>query len=92
MNPDNQRRYWTGVFMKGPDRTAPVAQIEGVSKRNVSGGYIAVKIRWDGADRRLQVLTSGFRYFQVQRRRSAGRGRRGGQRRARENGPLVPGR
>ncbi len=32
MNPDNQRRYWTGVFLKGPDRTAPVAQIEGVSK------------------------------------------------------------
>ena len=34
MNPDNQRRYWTGVFMKGPDRTAPVAQFEGVSKSN----------------------------------------------------------
>src|SRR5215207_449088 len=32
MNPDNQRRYWTGVFLKGPDRTAPVAQFEGVSK------------------------------------------------------------
>ena len=40
MNPDNQRRYWTGVFLKGPDRTAPVAQFEGVSKSS-SGGYIA---------------------------------------------------
>jgi hypothetical protein len=72
MNPDNQRRYWTGVFMKGPDRTAPVAQIEGVSKRASSGGYVAVKVRWSGADRRLQVLTSGLRYFQVQRRRVGG--------------------
>jgi hypothetical protein len=72
MNPDNQRRYWTGVFMKGPDRTSPVAQIEGVSKWNDGGGYIAVKVRWSGADRRLQVLTSGLRYFQVQRRSVGG--------------------
>ena len=71
MNPDNQRRYWTGVFLKGPDRTAPVAQFEGVSKSS-SGGYIAIKIRWSGADRRLQVLTSGLRYFQVQRRAEGG--------------------
>ena len=72
MNPDNQRRYWTGVFLKGPDRTAPVAQFEGASKRSASGGYIAIKIRWSGADRRLQVLTSGLRYFQVQRRSVGG--------------------
>src|SRR4029079_15186667 len=44
MNPDNQRRYWTGVFLKGPDRTAPVAQFVGVSKSS-SGGYVAIKIR-----------------------------------------------
>ena len=67
MNPDNQRRYWTGVYLKGPDRTAPTANFTGVSKSS-SGGYVAIKIRWDGADRRLQVLTSGLRYFQVQRR------------------------
>lgn len=68
MNESNQRRYWTGVYLKGPDRTAPYAEFVGVSKRSASGGYIAIKIRWDGADRRLQVLTSGLRYFQVQRR------------------------
>ena len=68
MNESNQRRYWTGVYLKGPDRTAPVAEFVGVSKRSASGGYIAIKIRWDGADRRLQVLTSGLRYYQVQRR------------------------
>jgi uncharacterized protein YkwD len=72
MNPDNQRRYWTGVFLKGPDRTTPVAAIEGISKKNVSGGYVAVTMRWSGADRRLQVLTSGFRYFQAQRRNVGG--------------------
>ena len=68
MNDGNQRRYWTGVFLKGPDRTAPHAEFEGASKRAADGGYIAIKLRWDGADRRLQVLTSGLRYFQVQRR------------------------
>jgi uncharacterized protein YkwD len=71
MNPDNQRRYWTGVYLKGPDRTKPWAEFTGVSKGS-SGGYIAIKIRWDGADRRLQVLTSGLRYFQVQRRAVGG--------------------
>ena len=68
MNDGNQRRYWTGVFLKGPDRTAPWAEFEGASKRASDGGYIAIKLRWDGADRRLQVLTSGLRYFQLQRR------------------------
>ena len=71
MNSSNQRRYWTGVYLKGPDRTAPTAAFTGVSK-SASGGYIAIKIRWDGADRRLQVLTSGLRYFQVQRRVAGG--------------------
>ena len=71
MNPDNHRRYWTGVFLKGPDRTAPWAEIGSVSKQN-DGRYIEVTLRWDGGDRRLQVLTSGFRYFQIQRRRVGG--------------------
>jgi uncharacterized protein YkwD len=72
MNDGNQRRYWTGVYLKGPDRTAPHAEFVGASKRAADGGYIAIKIRWDGADRRLQVLTSGLRYFQVQRRVAGG--------------------
>jgi uncharacterized protein YkwD len=72
MNPDTKRRYWTGVFMKGPDRTRPWAKFGTVSKKSVSGGYTAVTIRWAGNDTRLQVLTSGFRYFQVQRRYPGG--------------------
>jgi cysteine-rich secretory family protein len=71
MNPDNQRRYWTGVFMKGPDRTAPWAEVGSISKQN-DGRFIEVTLRWDGGDRRLQVLTSGFRYYQIQRRRVGG--------------------
>ena len=71
MNSSNQRRYWTGVYLKGPDRTAPWAEFTGVSKGS-SGGYIAIKFRWDGGDRRLQVLTSGLRYFQIQRRAVGG--------------------
>ena len=70
-NPDNDRRYWTAVFMKGPDRTRPWAEAGRVSKSAVSTG-IRVTLRWSGADRRLQVLTSGLRYFQVQRRTPTG--------------------
>ena len=72
MNSGNQRRYWTGVYLKGPDRTKPWVEIDGVSKTNVGGGYYRVTIRFSGADRRLQVLTSGFRYFQIQRRTPGG--------------------
>ena len=43
-----------------------------VSKRTVDRAHTRVTIRWSGADRRLQVLTSGLRYFQVQRRRVGG--------------------
>jgi len=71
MNSGSERRYWTGVFMKGPDRTRPYAVMGSVSKRT-EGSLVKVTIRWSGGDRRLQVLTSGFRYFQVQRRRAGG--------------------
>lgn len=72
VNPDSERRYWTGVFMKGPDRTRPWAKFGTISKQYVSGGWTAVTVRWSGNDTRLQVLTSGFRYFQVQRRNPGG--------------------
>jgi uncharacterized protein YkwD len=71
MNSSNQRRYWTGVYLKGPDRTKPWAEIGSISKQR-DGSYIKVSLHWSGADRRLQVLTSGFRYFQIQRRRAGG--------------------
>jgi hypothetical protein len=58
--------------MKGPDRTRPWAKFGTISKKYVGGGYNAVTVRWSGNDIRLQVLTSGFRYFQVQRRSPGG--------------------
>ena len=41
-----------------------------VSKSSVDATHVKVTIHWSGADTRLQVLTSGFRYFQVQARRT----------------------
>jgi len=40
--------------------------------RTVDGSHKRVTVRWSGADTRLQVLTSGLRYFQVQWRASGG--------------------
>jgi uncharacterized protein YkwD len=66
------KRYWAGVYMKGPDRTGAWAKIVGTAKRNLSSTDVRVWVKWAGSDTRLQVLTSGFRYFQVQRRRNGG--------------------
>jgi uncharacterized protein YkwD len=72
VNPDSGRRYWTGVYLKGPDRTKPWAEIDGLSRRAAAGNLVAVTVRFSGGDRKLQVLTSGFRYFQIQRRSPGG--------------------
>jgi uncharacterized protein YkwD len=72
MNPDSQRRYWTGVYLKGPDRTTPWVEMGTLSRKSAGGGMVTVTIRFTGGDRRLQVLTSGFRYFQIQRRPAGG--------------------
>ena len=66
------KRYWAGVYMKGPDRTGAWAKVLQTAKRNLSSQYVRVWVKWAGGDPRLQVLTSGFRYFQVQRRRNGG--------------------
>jgi uncharacterized protein YkwD len=71
MNASNQRRYWTGVYLKGPDRTKPWVEMGAISTQK-DGAYIEVKMAWNGGDRRLQVLTSGFRYFQIERKRGDG--------------------
>jgi uncharacterized protein YkwD len=66
------QRYWAGVYLKGPDRTQSWARIGSISKTNISGSSVRVTLRWYGRDTRLQVLTSGLRYFQIQRRRNDG--------------------
>ena len=67
VGPDG-RKFWTGVFLKGPDRTRPTARASGVSRPSST----AVRFAWRGVDVRLQVLTAGLRDFQVQRRVAGG--------------------
>ena len=64
---DTGKRYWAGVYLKGPDRTGAWSKIVGTAKRNLNNTDVRVWVKWTGSDVRLQVLTSGFRYYQVQR-------------------------
>jgi uncharacterized protein YkwD len=65
-------RYWAGVYIKGPDRTGSWARPRYASLTNLSSTTVRVYLRWTGGDTRLQVLTSGLRYYQIQRRRNGG--------------------
>lgn len=65
-------RYYAGVFVTEPDETAPHSSLPTIAKRSVDATHVRVTVRWSGADTRLQVLTSGLQYFQVQRRRTGG--------------------
>ncbi len=64
--------YYAGLFLRERDETGAVARFGSISKRSVDHTHTRVTIRWSGADRRLQVLTSGLHYYQVQRRRVGG--------------------
>jgi uncharacterized protein YkwD len=67
------KKVWTAVYIKGPDRTGAKAD---VAAPTVTGGTSfltrRIVVSWSGADVPLQVLTSGFHSFQVQRRTDAG--------------------
>ena len=67
------KKYWTGVFIKGPDRTGATSTTKAPT---VTAGTTTttkrVTVGWTGADVKLQVLTSGFNYWQVQRRTDGG--------------------
>jgi hypothetical protein len=65
-------RYWAGVYLRGPDRTRPWVKPGTWSKVNLDRTYARVTVRWSGGDIRLQVLTSGLRYYQTQRSRDGG--------------------
>ncbi len=66
------KHYFAGVFAKRPDHTVPWAKLGTVSTRTVDASHRRVTVRWSGGDTRLQVLTSGLRYFQVQWRAVGG--------------------
>jgi len=64
--------YWAGVFIKGPDLTGASARLYTPVKQVLSATRTRVKFRWTGSDVRLQVLTSGLRNYEIQRRRAGG--------------------
>jgi uncharacterized protein YkwD len=67
------KKFWTAVFIKGPDRTGAQAT---TAQPTVTTGSTSttkkVTVSWSGADVRLQVLTSGFHSYWVQRRVDGG--------------------
>jgi uncharacterized protein YkwD len=71
-------RLWTGVFIKGPDRTGgwvafkpmPDAALA-IAVASVARNRM-VTVSWRGGDVRLAVLTAGLRNYQVQVRTDGG--------------------
>lgn len=67
------KKYWTTIFIKGPDRTGARAK---AATPSVAAGSTPttkrVTVTWSGADVPLQVLTSGFHSYAVQRRVDGG--------------------
>ncbi|MEO8571739.1 MAG: CAP domain-containing protein [Chloroflexota bacterium] len=66
------QRYYAGVFVKEPDETGPWARFGSISRTSIDARHIKVTIRWTGGDSRLQVLTSGLSYYQMQWRAVGG--------------------
>jgi uncharacterized protein YkwD len=70
----NGHKLWTGVFMKGPDRTGGWVKLAPLAETTVASDerYRVVTVKWSGADVRLVTLTAGFRHYQVQVRTDGG--------------------
>jgi uncharacterized protein YkwD len=64
------KRYFAGVYVKQRDETGAWTKLGSVSKSSVDASHVRVTFHWSGADTRLQVLTSGFHYFQLQVRQT----------------------
>ena len=72
ISPTTGRRYWAGVYLKGPDRTGAWTRFESVTKSAVDATQSRVRIDWSGGDTKLQALTAGLRDYEIQARRSGG--------------------
>ena len=69
----NGKKIWTAVYIKGPDRTGAKSTTKAPTVTSGSSGATKkVTVSWTGADVKLQVLTSGFHSWQVQRRTDTG--------------------
>jgi len=70
-------RYWTAIFLRGPDRTPPWAKMlaptAGAAATLASGRQVRlVTWTWTGDDRPLAALMSGLRSFEIQRQVDGG--------------------
>ncbi len=63
------RSIWTVVFIQGPDRTDPVAQLLSASS---AAGTGHIRLTWTGHDRLLATRTAGLRSFDLARRTPGG--------------------
>ena len=69
----NGKKLWTAVYMRGPDLTGAKAKAATPSITNgATSDLKRVTVTWSGGDVPLQVLTSGFHSYQVQRRVDGG--------------------
>lgn len=82
ISPTTGKRYWAGVYLKGPAATTPAAnpapaattasaRIRLVSKTRLDARRVKVTLRWTGSDDR-QAASEGQRIYQVQKRRDGG--------------------
>jgi uncharacterized protein YkwD len=70
-------RYWTAIFLRGPDLTPPWAKMGAPATGSFvtlasRGQALRVTWTWSGADRPLAALTAGLRSFDVQRQVDGG--------------------
>jgi uncharacterized protein YkwD len=68
------KKLWTGVFMKGPDRTGGWAKFGPAPSTTMATGvrYRNVNVTWSGGDVPLVTLTAGLRHYQLRIRTDAG--------------------
>jgi uncharacterized protein YkwD len=69
----NGKKIFTAVYIKGPDRTGATSTTNTPKVADGSTGATKkVSVSWTGKDVRLQVLTSGFNSWAVERRTDGG--------------------
>jgi uncharacterized protein YkwD len=69
----NGKKMWTAVYIKGPDRTGARSTTKTpVVTAGATSASKKVTVSWSGADVKLQVLTSGFHSWAVERRADGG--------------------
>ncbi len=74
IDPSNGKKLWTGVFLKGPDRTGGWVKLAPQPVYTAATGtrYRTATVKWSGGDIKLVTLTAGFRHYQIQGRTDGG--------------------